>query len=67
MAICVLLSVRQKEGRELILCLFVNYLWLKIILMPEWHILRWHTVNPFTGAGGQGSTWRQGDKLQCKL
>lgn len=46
--------------------LFVDGLRLKITFMPEWHISRWHSVSPFPGAAGRGSTRRLGNELQCQ-
>ena len=39
---------QMEEGREPFLSLlFPNYLQLKIILMPKWHIWGWHVLIPF--------------------
>lgn len=46
-----LLLDRSREGREFFLCLlFRNYLHLKIILIPKWHILGWHIPVHFTSS-----------------
>lgn len=39
---------KKKEGQSIfILLLFFKCLYLNIVSMPEWHILKWHVLNSF--------------------
>lgn len=47
--LCVLFSGKHRTGRKLFLCLlFLNCLQLKLILIPEGHILEWLALNSFS-------------------
>lgn len=45
-------EVERGRNRQLIMyLLFLSFLQLKVILMPEWHVSGCHTLNPFTAQG----------------